>query len=156
VRSRDESAQTLFNEYSAGTVAVERSPHDGLLMDLGGAPEEAEASPTTLAYAGFLLNTTALNDYPEALGAVLPGCWIYREVGKVLVERSSPDHFYQEWIETCASEEFGPFVEAVLDLTDRAKASTPPRSPASWRPSSPAAATSGCSSTPPGGLKPGP
>ena len=121
VRSRDESSLLMFDEHSAGTIAVERSLHEDFLEDLGVAKEDAdatEASPTTLAYTSFLLKTAALGDYPEALGAVLPCYWIYREVGKALLEEGSPSPRYRKWIDTYSGEEFDELVEAVLDLTD--------------------------------------
>ncbi len=121
VRSRDEGALVMFDQHSAGAIAVERSLHEGFLEDLGVAREEAEAtqaSPTTLAYTSFLLRTATLGDYPEALGAVLPCYWIYREVGRALLERGSPNPRYEKWISTYGGEEFGATVEAVLDLTD--------------------------------------
>jgi thiaminase/transcriptional activator TenA len=122
VRSPDEGALVMFNEHSAGAITVERSLHEGFLVDLGVAQEEAEAteaSPTTLAYTSFLLRTATLGDYPEVLGAVLPCYWIYSEVGKALLERGSPNPRYQKWIDTYGGEEFGALVEAVLDLTDK-------------------------------------
>jgi thiaminase (transcriptional activator TenA) len=121
VRSGDESTLLMFDEHSAGTIAVERSLHEDFLEDLGVAKEDAdatEASPTTLAYTSFLLKTAALGDYPEALGAVLPCYWIYREVGKALLEEGSPNPRYRKWIDTYSGEEFDELVEAVLDLTD--------------------------------------
>ncbi len=122
VRSGDEDALVMFSEHAAGAIAVERSLHEGFLKDLGVAREEAvatQASPTTLAYTSFLLRTAALGEYPEALGAVLPCYWIYREVGRTLLERSSPNPLYLKWIDTYGGEEFGSLVEAVLNLTDR-------------------------------------
>ena len=121
VRSPDVSALVMFNGHSAGAISVERSLHEGFLKDLGVAREEAEAteaSPTTLAYTSFLLRTATLGDYPEVLGAVLPCYWIYREVGKALLERGSPNPRYRKWIDTYGGEGFGALVEAVLDLTD--------------------------------------
>ena len=121
VRSPDVSALVMFNQHSAGAITVERSLHEGFLQDLGVSREEAEAtkaSPTTLAYTSFLLRTATLGDYPEVLGAVLPCYWIYREVGKALLERGSPEPRYQKWIDTYGGEDFGALVEAVLDLTD--------------------------------------
>ncbi len=121
-RSGDEDALVMFSEHAAGAVAVERSLHEGFLKDLGvarGEAEAAEASPTTLAYTSFLLKSAALGDYPETLGAVLPCYWIYREAGKALLERGSPNPLYLKWIDTYGGEEFGSLVEAVLNLTDR-------------------------------------
>jgi thiaminase/transcriptional activator TenA len=123
VRSPDVSALVMFNQHSAGAITVERSLHEGFLKDLGVAREEAEAtkaSPTTLAYTSFLLRTAALGDYPEVVGAVLPCYWVYREVGKALLERGSPNPRYRKWIDTYGGEDFGALVEAVLDLTDKA------------------------------------
>ena len=122
VRSPDEDALVMFNEHSAGAITVERSLHEGFLMDLvvtQDEAEETEASPTTLAYTSFLLRSATLGDYPEVLGAVLPCYWIYWEVGKALLERGSPNPRYRKWIETYGGGEFGALVEAVLDLTDR-------------------------------------
>ena len=121
VRSPNASALVMFDGHSAGAITVERSLHEGFLEDLGvsrGEAEAAEASPATLAYTSFLLRTAALGDYPEVLGAVLPCYWIYREVGKALLERGSPNPRYQKWIDTYGGEEFGALVEAVLDLTE--------------------------------------
>ncbi len=121
VRSGDEDTLVMFSEHAAGAVAVERSLHEGFLKELGVAREEAEgteASPTTLAYTSFLLKTAAMGGYPEALGAVLPCYWIYREVGRTLLERGSPNPLYERWIGTYGGEEFGALVETVLNLTD--------------------------------------
>ena len=122
VRSPDESALVMFNEHSAGAISVERSLHEGFLKDLGISESEAEgteAFPATLAYTSFLLKAATLGDYPEVLAAVLPCYWIYREVGKALLEEGSPNPRYQKWIDTYGGEKFGALVEAVLDLTDR-------------------------------------
>ena len=122
VRSGDESTLLMFDEHSAGTIAVERSLHEDFLKDLGVTEDEArttQASPTTLAYTSYLLKTAALGDYPQVLGAVLPCYWIYREVGKALLEGGSPNPRYQRWIDTYSGEEFDKLVEAVLDLTDK-------------------------------------
>ena len=121
VRSPDESALVMFNEHSAGAIMVERGLHEGFLKDLGVTQDEVNqtvASPTTLAYTSYLLKTATLGDYPEVLGAVLPCYWIYREVGKALLEHGSPNPLYQRWIDTYGGEEFGALVEAVLNLTD--------------------------------------
>src|SRR5918992_6319647 len=122
VRSPDESTLVMFNEHSAGAIMVERSLHESFLETLEVTQEEANRTaptPTTLAYTSYLLRTASLGDYPEVLGAVLPCYWIYWEVGKALLGRSSPNALYKRWIDTDGGEEFGALVEAVLDLTDR-------------------------------------
>ena len=123
VRSPQEDAFLTFTEHATGAIAVERSLHEGFLKDFG-LPEDVvdrtPKAPTTLAYTSYLLRTAALGDYHEVLGAVLPCYWIYAEVGKALVENSSPDPRYARWIETYGGEEFAATVRAVLDLTDHA------------------------------------
>ncbi len=123
VRSPGEDALVMFNEHSAGAIMVERSLHDSFLKDLNIPADELDRTrmaPTTLAYTSYLLRTASLGDYPELLGAVLPCYWIYAEVGKALLERSSPNPMYQKWIETYGGEDFNALVEAVLDVTDHA------------------------------------
>lgn len=121
VRSGEAEALKMFDEHSAGAIAVERSLHEGFLKELGVSEREAAAvspAPTTLAYTSYLLKTASLGSYPEALCAVLPCYWIYREVGVALAGQSSPDPRYARWISTYADPEFGKLVDAVLDLTD--------------------------------------
>lgn len=123
VRSPDEDTLVMFNEHSAGAILVERSLHDSFLTDLGipeGELDHTPMAPTTLAYTSYLLRTASLGDYPEVLGAVLPCYWIYAEVGKALLQRSSPNAMHRKWIETYGGEDFNAIVEAVLDVTDRA------------------------------------
>ena len=123
VRSPGEGALVMFNQHSAGAIAVERSLHEGFLQDLGvtqAEAEETEMSPTTLAYTSYLLKTATLGDHPEVLGVVLPCYWIYEKASRALLERGSPNPSYKKWIDTYGGEEFGALVEAVLDLTDEA------------------------------------
>jgi thiaminase/transcriptional activator TenA len=49
----------------------------------------------------------------------VPCYWIYWEVGKELLARSSPDALYQRWIATYGGEEYVTIVRAVLALADR-------------------------------------
>lgn len=117
--SGDADTLEMFNRHAAGAVAVERELHDGLLAGLGVSGSEVSLAPTTLAYTSYLLRTSVLEPFPEALCAVLPCYWIYREVGEALAGKGSPDELYNDWIKTYAGEEFDSLVEEALDLTDR-------------------------------------
>ncbi len=78
----------MFNEHAAGAIAVERSLHESFFADFGVSEEEVAATPmapTNLAYTSYLLASVYGASFPEALGAVLPCCWIYWEVGKSLL-----------------------------------------------------------------------
>ena len=112
----------MFAGHAAAAIEVERSLHDGFFRDFGMTPEDVAATPlapTTLAYTSYLLAVCHGGSFPEALGAVLPCYWIYREVGAALLEQGSPEPLYRRWIETYAGEEYGEIVEQVLALTDR-------------------------------------
>jgi thiaminase (transcriptional activator TenA) len=118
VSSREAEALEMFDRHAAGAIAVERELHGGLLAGLG-VSQEAEPAPTTLAYTSYLLRTAALEPYPEALCAMLPCYWIYREVGAALADKGSPEELYDDWMQAYAGEEFDSLVGEVLDLTDR-------------------------------------
>jgi len=120
-RAPDTAGTEMFARHAAEIVTVERTLHDSLLADLGIDPasaDEAEPSPTTLAYVSYLLATTRGGSYAEGAGAVLPCYWIYWEVGKTLERAGSRDPLYARWIGTYASEEFGAVVRDVLACTD--------------------------------------
>lgn len=118
-----DAAQTeMFARHSAGIVAVEMSLHDTLLADLDidpAAVDAAEEAPTTLAYNSYLLAATRGGSYAEGVGTVLPCYWIYREVGKHLLGRGSPNPRYQKWIDTYGGEEFDAEVRDVIAVTDK-------------------------------------
>ena len=127
-RAPDEPSIAMFAEHAAGAIAVERELHESFFADLGISAADVAATPvapTNLAYCSFLLATANGGSFAEALGAVLPCYWIYREVGtelarRVLIEGGvSPNPLYARWIDTYGGEEFGAVVQAVLDLTDR-------------------------------------
>jgi thiaminase/transcriptional activator TenA len=117
----DAEGTEIFARHAAGVVAVEMTLHSSLLADLHIDPaalDTAEEAPTTLAYCTYLLAATQRGPYAEGVGAVLPCYWIYREVGKHLLGRGSPDPRYQRWIDTYGGEEFDAEVREVIAVTD--------------------------------------
>ena len=119
----------LFARNATGAVEVERELHESIFRDVGIGPDEIAATPlapTNLAYTSYLLASCYGCSYVEALAAVLPCFWIYREVGQTLLERGSPDPLYQRWIETYGGEEYGAIVDEVLAATDRVGAEAGP------------------------------
>ncbi len=121
-RAQGEDAVRMFAAHAADAVAVEQDLHVRLLGELGLDAADVAATPvgpTTLAYTSYLLAVCATGSYAEAVAAVLPCYWVYRDVGRTLLERSSPDPVYATWIATYASPEFDAVVEAVLAETDR-------------------------------------
>jgi thiaminase/transcriptional activator TenA len=121
-RAPDTAGTQMFARHAADVIAVEQTLHGSLLAGLGIDPATAgtaEPAPVTLAYTSYLLATVHGGSYAEGVGAVLPCYWIYREVGKELLGRGSPDPRYQQWIGTYGGEEFGETVRGVLDIADR-------------------------------------
>ena len=121
-RAPQEADIAMFAQHAAGAIAVERSLHEAFFRDFGLSEDDVArtpVAPTCLAYTSYLLATAYGGSFPELLGAVLPCYWIYWEVGKALLEQSSPDPLYRRWIETYGGEEFAEVVRAVLSLTDR-------------------------------------
>lgn len=121
-RAPDEPSIAMFAEHAAGAIAVERELHESFFADLGLSEEQVAATPmapTNVAYCSYLLASAYGGSFAEALGAVLPCYWIYREVGTELLQRGSPNPLYERWIDTYGGEEFGAVVDAVLALTDR-------------------------------------
>jgi len=120
-KAPDEDAVNMFARHAAEAIEVERDLHAGLLSSLGlsAADVDKEGSgPTTTAYMSYLTAVCATGSYPEAVAAVLPCYWIYRDVGRELLKRSSPDPLYERWMATYGSPEFDAVVESVLAVTD--------------------------------------
>ena len=120
-RATDPAAVALFAGHASDAIAVEQDLHVSLLRGLGldeTAVDTAGSGPTTTAYASYLLSVCATGTYAEAVAAVLPCYWVYRDVGRELLARSSPDPLYAEWIATYGSPEFDEVVESVLAVTD--------------------------------------
>jgi len=129
-RATDEDAVSMFARHAAEAIDVERELHAGLLGKLGLTSADVDATgsgPTTMAYMSYLTAVCATGTYAEAVAAVLPCYWIYRDVGRELLKRSSPDPLYAEWIATYGSEAFDSVVESVLAVTDRLEVSAAER-----------------------------
>lgn len=121
-RAPEEPAIQTFAEHAAGAIAVERQLHAGFFRDLGLSEAQVRKTPmapTNVAYTSYLLATVYGSPFHEALGAVLPCYWIYREVGKELLLKGSPDPLYRRWIDTYGGEEYAGIVRAALAIADR-------------------------------------
>lgn len=121
-RAADAEDVRVFASHAANAIEVERALHAGLLAELSISAADVDASgaePTTTAYTSYLLAVCATGSYAEAVATVLPCYWVYRDVGRELLTRSSPDRLYARWIATYGSVEFDAVVAAVLEVTDR-------------------------------------
>lgn len=106
----------------AGELAAEHELHEGLSDDLGVTSDRVASTPmapTNVAYVNYLQATAHTGSFLEALSAMLACPWIYWEVGKVLIERGSPDPLYQRWIERYGGEVAAVNVPPLLRVADR-------------------------------------
>lgn len=129
VRAPDPAGVELLAGSAVAAVAAERQLHREFLVPRGLDPDAgsaAEATPTCVAYTGFLESSAADSSYGVGLAAILPCFRVYAEVGRHILARRDPgDHPYAAWIETYAAPEFDEAVrrmEAHVDsvATDRA------------------------------------
>lgn len=128
-RCADDGAFQTLARHGAGAIDVERALHAGFLAawDLDERAVAAhEVAPTCLAYTGFILRHVHGSPLEEAIAAVLPCYWIYREVGAALLARGSPDPLYARWIATYGGEIFGDLVREALEIADAAGTAAPP------------------------------
>jgi thiaminase/transcriptional activator TenA len=83
--------------------------------------EDEQPTPTTRAYADFLLRVAALGDYGELVSALLPCMWGYHELAARLAERGRPgNELYARWIDEYAGAQFAELSAWCRTLTDRA------------------------------------
>ncbi len=124
-RAKDTDGILLFSKNAAGAIEVERAMHEAFFGEFGISAEDVRSTPmapTNRAYCSYLLASCYGGSFAEGLGAILPCFWIYREVGRTLLAKGSPDTLFRRWIGTYGGEEYGDAVEDVLRMTDRVAA----------------------------------
>ena len=124
VRSPAVADLQAFLSYASGAIVVERALHEGYFRDFD-ATLDVDMAPACFTYSHFLLSTAALGSYPEAIAALLPCFWIYRDVGREIYARSAGSlaaNPYARWIETYAGDDFDASVQRAIEITDRVAA----------------------------------
>jgi thiaminase/transcriptional activator TenA len=112
-----------FLEFAKDGLVVERALHEeyfrrfDVTLDVGQAPG-------CFSYTNYLVATAAHRGFEEAVAALLPCFWIYREVGMHIVGRSVPENPYQLWIDTYAGEEFAIAVNRAIEITEEVASGT--------------------------------
>ncbi len=113
-----------FLSFSSDTVTVEQALHESYLK---GASGEATPSPTCTLYTGHMHQQLASGSVENALAAVLPCFWVYKEVGDyILANQTKGANPYQEWINTYGGEEFALAVIKAVAICDEAAQNTTP------------------------------
>lgn len=99
--------------------------YGAFLSRLGYTLEEAagtEPMPVTVSYSSFLLSTSSLKSFAEAITAVLPCFWSYAEIAEQhrdALSRNGND-LYRSWAEVYLSAPYLSVVEKIKTLVNRA------------------------------------
>ncbi|MBM7568184.1 thiaminase II [Paenibacillus sacheonensis] len=124
MKARDLDTMGKFAELLHSTLNVEMELHRQYAARFGISREELEQtrpSPTTVAYTKYLLDTASQGPLSEAVAALLPCMWSYREIGAAYMRvPGALEHpLYREWILMYGSEEFGALADWCVGLLDR-------------------------------------
>ncbi|MDR1180054.1 MAG: thiaminase II [Spirochaetales bacterium] len=127
--SPDQGTMANFIRLTDEVIAGERGMQDEFFKIYGIEDLQIEQSPACVAYTNYLLATATTRSYEEAVAAVLPCFWIYREVGNHIFRNAVRGNPYRKWIDTYASEEFVVSVDRAIDITDAAAQASPALQP---------------------------
>lgn len=107
-----------FIRFAEGAIIEERALHEYYLKGYEVDPSMTKNN-ACFAYTHYLISTAATQSIEEAIAAVLPCFWIYRDVGKHIHRHSVPDNPYEKWISNYADEAFSRLVDEALRIADR-------------------------------------
>ncbi|WP_374764378.1 thiaminase II [Yunchengibacter salinarum] len=116
-----------FADAAKIALVVERELHNGFFEKFGLNAETVAAArptPTTHTYCNYLLAKAYGSPFAEAVAAILPCFWVYREVGLDIHEKAASEHPYRAWIDTYADTSFSDAVDRMIAITDRVAAAT--------------------------------
>ncbi len=105
-------------EFANGAITAEMTLHQHF-FDQWGIVSTGEKSLSCLAYTQFLVATASQASFAEAMAALLPCFWIYREVGYHVRKNSVNNNPYQRWIDTYSDEVFHLGVEKAIALLNK-------------------------------------
>lgn len=126
IAGRSVSSKTIhqFLNFSLGALCAERELHATFLPS-NYSSDKIDPSPSCLAYTQYLIATAATAPLEEAIAAVLPCFWIYREVGCNIAVNCAHNNPYARWIETYSSEEFSHSTNEAIGLLDKIAEGSP-------------------------------
>jgi thiaminase/transcriptional activator TenA len=117
---REKHIETLLVS-AQNALLAERSLHEHYFSEYG-VSRDTKENPTCMSYTSLLLATASLKSLGEALAALLPCFWIYREVGSHISRIAASPNPYSKWIETYSDEGFSAAVDNFIELVDTAAA----------------------------------
>jgi thiaminase/transcriptional activator TenA len=124
-RSPDPATMTDFLRLAESVIAGERGMQDEFFKIFGITQPSHEKCPACFTYTNFLIATVLNKTYGEAVTAVLPCFWIYREIGGYIFRNARKGNPYRKWIDTYASTEFSVSVDKAIEITNTAAQTHP-------------------------------
>jgi thiaminase/transcriptional activator TenA len=108
---------TPFIHFALGALTAERELHAQFLA-LDDQNDHTEPSVACIGYTQYLIATAATASLEEAIAAVLPCFWIYREVGRYIADRSKENNPYIKLIDSYSAQDFSEGVTQAIFLLD--------------------------------------
>jgi thiaminase/transcriptional activator TenA len=124
-RCRAPEDSLWFIEAARRALVTERSLHLHYGEQLGYGPEDLaslECTPNNRAYQDHIISQAQRASLAEAVAAVAPCPWLYREIGRDLLAELRPmdrDHPYAEWLDRYADPEIDENIDGLLERLDR-------------------------------------
>lgn len=102
-RSPSLKLKNCFQACSQETLVLEKELYK--LCSALSDSDKIELTPTCLAYSNYILAMATTASLEEAIAAIIPCLWIYRDIGKFISERSTENNPYHSWIQINSSPE---------------------------------------------------
>lgn len=116
-RSYDTCTMLEFIKFSHDAILVEMNLHNDYFRQFN-EKLQPEKSPSCFSYTNYILATCMLQTYEQAIAAVLPCFWIYKEVGTYMKKHTVDNNFYINWIDEYSSEVFVNSVNQLLVISE--------------------------------------
>lgn len=108
-----------YMQFALDAIKAERELHFGYLKGEQEFVSMAEQSPACFMYTNYLLKMVSIASIEEAVASLLPCFWVYREVGRKMMElQKNPHNPYQNWIELYSSELFDRSVASAIHIVN--------------------------------------
>lgn len=114
----DNSMMNDFLKFASDSILVEKLLHENYFKLFKLNTHDYQQSPACFMYSNYLLNICSLCSFEEAVAALLPCFWIYREVGNDISKKAERTNPYINWIDTYSGKEFTDAVDRMLSITD--------------------------------------
>jgi len=124
-RIKDDEWLVHFNQCSTEVLVLEKSVHSRYFERFGLTLQTvsvAKVAPTNEGYSCYLENLADRADFSQALCALLPCFWFYRDVARHMASMPSLHERFRAWAEFYGGEAYDALVESLLDLVEEVAA----------------------------------